>query len=154
MFHDMRQYRSFTKIMWDRRAVIFYAMILLSSILITTSIVFIRFSGDISIGLLFIIFSYAAFYSFLITINKYVFIFGLLFGIINPYISLESINSYTLLIALIFISIIAIYLRLVYGSDDSNRRKGQFFGFVAVLFAIGVRLKYQDYQDVSIFFNF
>lgn len=154
MFNDMRQYRSFTKIIWDRSAVIYYAMILLSSILISASIVFIRFGGDISIELLFIIISYALFYSFLISINKYVFIFGLLFGIINPYISLESIDSYTLLIVLIFLSILAIYIRICYASDDSNRRKGQIFGFITVLFAIGLRLKYQNFNDLNILFNF
>ncbi len=154
MFNDMRQYRSFTKILWDQSAIIFYAVILLSSILISTSIVFIRFGGDIPIELILIIFSYTLFYSFLISVNKYVFIFGLLFGVINPYISLDIIDSYTLLIGLICVSIVAIYVRICYASDDSNRRKGQMFGFVAVLFAIGLRLKYQNYQDINILFSF
>ena len=154
MFNDMRQYRSFTKILWDRSAIILYALMLFSSILISTSIVFVRFDGDISIELLFIIVSYTLLYSFLISINKYVFIFGLLFGVINPYISLEMIDSYTLLISLICLSIIAIYIRICYASDDSNRRKGQVFGFVTVLFVIGLRLKYQNYQDINILFNF
>ncbi len=154
MFKDMKQYRSFTKIIWDRSAVIYYAMILLSSILISASVVFIRFNSDISIELLFIIISYTLFYSFLISINKYTFTLGLLFGVINPYINLEFINSYTLLVVLIVVSIVAIYIRVYYASDDSNRRKGQVFGFITVLFAIGLRLKYQNYQDINILFIF
>ena len=154
MLNDMRQYRSFTKVMWDRNAVIFYVVMTLSSILISTSVVFIRFGGDISIELLLIIISYASFYSFLISINRYVFIFGLLFGVINPYIGLDQISNYPFLVCLLLASILVIYVRICYASDDSNRRKGQIFGFVAVLFAIGLRLKYQNYQDINILFNF